>query len=97
MIRVFALAAFVVVAAPVVAGAADLDAPAVGAGMAGPGLWRGHFSGGTNYDPPAQDIALAWTDEVAYFPDLGGCRRWVRDRRAQVRPYQGYTGCLRIR
>ena len=62
-----------------------------------PGLWRGHFSGGLNYDPPAQNIALAWNDQVSFFPDDVSCRRWIRDLRRQFRTYQGFSGCLRIR
>lgn len=62
-----------------------------------PGLWRGHFSGGFNYDPPAPTIALAWTDQVEFFPDDLSCRRWMRGLRAQYRTYQGFGGCLRIR
>ena len=102
MVRVFVFAAFAVLATPLAASAADLDTRlAAGAAETDarlePGLWRGHFSGGTNYDPSAQDIALVWTDQVAYFPDPGTCRRWIHDLRARVRPYQGYSGCLRIR
>ena len=78
------------------AGAADLAVTSVET-VVSPGLWRGHFSGGTNVAPPSQDIVVAWTDEVAFFPDLGACTRWVRDRRTHVKPYQGFSGCLRIR
>ena len=96
MVRVVALAAVVVLSVSATAGAADFDAGAPGPAIS-PGLWRGHFSGGTNVAPPSQDIVVAWTDEVAFFPDQGSCTRWIRDRRAHVKPYQGFTGCLRIR
>ena len=63
-----------------------------------PGLWRGHFSGGRNYDPRNLEIvAVDWTDQVEFFPTDGTCRRWIGDLRRQWRTYQGFTGCLRIR
>ena len=96
MVRVFALAAVAVLSASAMAGAADLDAFDPGPAIS-PGLWRGHFSGGTNIAPPSQDIVVAWTDEVAFFPDQRTCTRWIRDRRVYVKPYQGFSGCLRIR
>ena len=95
MVRVAVLAAVALLIAPAVAVAADAF-PSLGP-VTSPGLWRGHFSGGTNVAPPSQDIVVAWTDEVAFFPDQGSCARWIRDRRAYVKPYQGFTGCLRIR
>ena len=95
MVRVSALVALILAAAP--AAAADLAVSIESRAVVAPGLWRGHFSGGINYNPRAQDIALAWTDQVAYFPDHGSCWRWIRGLRAQVQPYQGFTGCLRIR
>lgn len=95
MVRVSAVVALILVAMPALA--ADLDVVVERHAVAAPGLWRGHFSGGTNYNPRAQNIALAWTDQVAYFPDHASCWRWIRGLRASVRPYQGFTGCLRIR
>lgn len=94
MVRAVALAAVALLTAVTAVHAADLG---VEVAPVSPGLWRGHFSGGTNVAPPSQDIVVAWTDEVAFFPDHGTCARWIRDRRSQVRPYQGFTGCLRIR
>ena len=85
-----------------------LSLPAVAADLAvrsevvipavAPGLWRGHFSGGRNYDPSNLEIvAVDWTDQVELFPTDGTCRRWISDLRRQWRTYQGFTGCLRIR
>lgn len=63
-----------------------------------PGLWRGHFSGGRNFDPRNPEIvAVDWTDQVAFFPSDASCRRWIGDLRHRWKTYQGFTGCLRIR
>lgn len=96
MVRVVAFAAVVFLSASTMTSAADLAAGVAETAIS-PGLWRGHFSGGTNVAPPSQDIVVAWTDEVAFFSDQGTCTRWIRDRRAYVKPYQGFSGCLRIR
>ena len=85
---------------PPAASAADLGVPVTERAVAlvSPGLWRGHFSGGRNYDPRNFEIvALDWTDQVAFFPDNLTCRRWIRDLRVKFATYQGFTGCLRIR
>lgn len=99
MVRRFALAVSLLTLAQA-ASAADLvvSKSVVVAAPVAPGLWRGHFSGGRNYDPRNQEIvAVNWTDQVAFFPDDGTCRRWIRDLRQQWKTYQGFTGCLRIR
>ena len=99
MFRRVALAISMLVV-PYSANAADLAVrePVVIAAPVVPSLWRGHFSGGRNYDPRNLEIvAVDWTDQVSFFPDDGSCRRWISDLRRQWRTYQGFTGCLRIR
>ncbi len=92
---VFALA---VLTAGTGAFAADYGARVVDERLAvAPGLWRGHFSGGINVAPYNQDIAVAWNEQVAFFPDDGSCRRWITSQKRLFATYTGHKGCLRIR